>query len=133
METIVGTLPRLPRAVPGVYRDEVKGPPVRVIWPSPTNNQQVLETGTYSVTARVPGTKLEAKANVTVKPVATAARGPVRTIEAFLLDRVTLNPDEQQRPTPFIKHRDKFVQGLAKTDPDRFLYTFRDAFGEKQP
>ncbi|HEX5222960.1 MAG TPA: beta-L-arabinofuranosidase domain-containing protein [Verrucomicrobiae bacterium] len=133
VETPVGTLPRLPRTVTGVYRDAAKGPPVRVIWPSPTNNQQVLQPGTYSVTGRVPGTKLEAKAKVTVKPEATAARGPVRTIEAFPLDRVTLNPDEQQRPTPFIKHRDKFIQGLAKTDPDSFLYTFRDAFGQPQP
>jgi len=133
LETTVGTLPRLPRTVAGVYRDAAKGPPVRIIWPSPTNNQQVLERGAYSVTGRIPGTKLEAKANVTVKPALAKSRGPVRTLEAFPLDRVTLNLDEQQRSTPFIKHRDKFVQGLAKTDPDSFLYMFRDAFGQKQP
>src|SRR5207344_3027635 len=118
VETTVGTLPRLPRTVAGVYRDGAKGPLVQVIWPSPTNNQQVLEPGTYSVTGRIPGTKLEAKATVTVKPEVTASRGPVRTVEAFPLDRVTLNLDEQQRPTPFIRHRDKFIPGLAKTDPD---------------
>ncbi len=133
VETTVGTLPRLPRSVAGVYRGDAKGPLVEVIWPSPTNNQPVLQPGTYSVTGRIPGTKLEAKANVTVKPAPATSRGPVRTVEAFPLDRVTLNLDEQQRPTPFIKHRDKFVQGLAKTDPDSFLYTFRDAFGQKQP
>ena len=133
VETTVGTLPRLPRTVVGVYRDSAKGPPVRVIWPSPTNNQQVLQPGTYPVIGRVPGTKLEAKANVTVKPEATAASKPIRTIEAFPLDRVTLNLDEQKRPTPFIKHRDKFIQGLTRTDPDSFLYTFRDAFGQTQP
>ncbi len=133
VETVVGTLPRLPRTVIGLYRDGAKGPLVRVIWPSPTNNQPVLQPGAYSVTGRIPGTKLAAKANVTVKPEAAVSRGPTRTLEAFPLDRVTLNFDEQQRPTPFIRHRDKFVQGLAKTDPDRFLYTFRDAFGQKQP
>ncbi|MFO1514693.1 MAG: glycoside hydrolase family 127 protein [Verrucomicrobiota bacterium] len=133
VETTVGTLPRLPRTVAGVYRDGANGPLVRIIWPSPTNNQQVLQLGTYSVTGRIPGTKLEAKATVTVKPDPAATRGPVRTVEAFPLDRVTLNRDEQQRPTPFIRHRDKFVQGLAKTDPDSFLYMFRDAFGQKQP
>lgn len=133
VETTVGTLPRLPRTVAGAFRDNAKGPPVRVLWPSPTNNQPVLQPGTYAVTGRIPGTKLEAKATVTVKPAATAPRGPARTIEVFPLDRVTLNPDAQQRPTPFMKHRDKFVQGLARTDPDSFLYTFRDAFGQPQP
>src|SRR6185295_9493999 len=95
VETTAGTLPRLPRMIAGVYRGGAKGPSVRVIWPSPTNNEQVLKPGMYSVTGRVPGTKLEAKANVTVKPDAAAARGPVRSLEAFPLDRVTLNPDEQ--------------------------------------
>lgn len=131
--TTVGTLPRLPRVVPGVYRDGAKGPDVRVIWPSPTNNQQVLQEGTYMVTGRVAGVKLEPKAKVIVSAPLANVPVPRRSIEAFPLDRVTLNPDEQQRPTPFIQHRDKFIQGLAKTDPDRFLYMFRDAFGQKQP
>lgn len=133
VETTVGTLPRLPRTVPGAYRNEAKGPPVRVIWPAPTNNQQVLQLGSYTVTGRVAGTKLEPKANVTVKAAPAESPAPARAVEDFPLARVTLNPDEQRRATPFMQHRDKFIQGLAKTDPDRFLYTFRDTFGQEQP
>lgn len=133
VETVVGTLPRFPRQVPGIYRDGVKGPEVRIIWPSPTNNQSVLQPGTFEVTGRIAGTKLEPKATVTVKAAPAATSGPNRILETFPLDRVTLNPDEQQRATPFMKHRDKFVQALAETNPDNFLYTFRDAFGAKQP
>ena len=133
VETIVGTLPRLPRTVPGIYRGGAKGPEVRIIWPSPTNNQHVLQPGTYAVTGRVAGTTLEPKATVTVKAAPVESPAPGRTVEPFPLDRVTLNLDEQQRATPFIRHRDKFLQGLAQTDPDRFLYMFRDAFGQKQP
>ncbi len=133
VETIVGTLPRLPRTVPGVYRDGAKGPEVRILWPSPTNNQSVQQPGTYTVTGRVVGAKVEPKATVTVRAEPAESPAPVRTVEAFPLDRVTLNPDEQQRATPFMQHRDKFLQGLTKTDPDRFLYMFRDAFGQKQP
>jgi uncharacterized protein len=132
-ETVVGCLPRLPRTVPGVYRDGVKGPEVRVIWPSPTNNQPVLQAGTYTVIGRVAGTKVEPKAVVTVKAGPIASTAPWRALETFPLGRVTLNSDEQQRATPFIQNRDKFIQGLAKSDPDRFLYMFRDAFGQKQP
>jgi DUF1680 family protein len=133
VETSAGTLPRLPRTVPGVDRDGAKGPEARVIWPAPTNNQQVLQAGTYTVTGRVAGTKIEPKATVTVKAAPVESPAPARTVEAFPLDRVALNPDEQQRATPFMQHCDKFIQGLAKSDPDRFLYMFRDAFGQKQP
>jgi uncharacterized protein len=133
VETVVGTLPRLPRTVPGDYRSGAKGPDVRIIWPAPTNNEQVLQAGTYTVTGRVAGSKIEPKATVTVKAAPVESPAPARTVDAFPLDRVTLNPDEQQRATPFTLHRDKFIQGLAKTDPDRFLYMFRDAFGQPQP
>ena len=133
VETIAGTLPRLPRTVPGVYRDGAKGPEVRILWPAPTNNQSVLQPGTFTVTGRIAGTEIEPKATVTVKAAPDESSVPVRTVEAFPLDRVTLNPDEQQRATPFIQHRNKFILGLAGTDPDRFLYMFRDAFGQQQP
>ena len=132
-ETVVGSLPRLPRTVSGVYRDGAKGPEVRLIWPSPANNQQVLQAGTYAVTGRVAGTKIEPKATVTVKAASAEPPAPRHTVEAFPLGRVTLNPDEKGRATPFIQNRDKFIQGLGKSDPDRFLYMFRDAFGQKQP
>ena len=132
-ETVVGSLPRLPRNVPGAYRDGAKGPEVRVLWPSPTNNQQVLQAGTYTVTGRVAGAKLEPKATVTVKAAAGESPAPRRTVEAFPLGRVTLTLDDKERATPFIQNRDKFLQGLARSDPDHFLYMFRDAFGQKQP
>jgi len=133
VETTVGTLPRLPRNIVGQFRDASTGAVVRIIWPSPTNNLSVLEPGTFTVTGRVAGTKLEPKAVVTVKPAPSDSPAPARRVEPFLLDRVSLDRDEQQRDTPFIQHRDKFLQGLAQTDPDRFLYMFRDAFGQPQP
>ena len=36
-------LPRLPSTVPAVYRGNAKGPDVRVIWPSPTDNSRGAE------------------------------------------------------------------------------------------
>ena len=44
-----------------------------------------------------------------------------------------LDRDAQGRDTPFIKNRDKFLRGLAATNPDSFLYNFREAFGQPQP
>jgi hypothetical protein len=64
VDTIVGNLPRLPYTVPAVYRDNAKGPAVRVIWPSPTNNQQTLQPGTYTVTGSVAGTTFKRFRNV---------------------------------------------------------------------
>ena len=46
---------------------------------------------------------------------------------------MVLNQDTQGRDTPFIRNRDKFLEGLAATNPDSFLYNFRDAFGKPQP
>jgi DUF1680 family protein len=76
---------------------------------------------------------LEAEATVTVKPAADGASAPRLSLEPFPLGQVVLNPDEQQRATQFMKNRDKFIRGLAATDPDRFLHTFRNAFGQNQP
>ncbi len=67
VETVVGQLPRLPYTIPAVYRNKAKGPDVRVIWPSPKDNSQVLKPGTYTVTGKVPGTPFQPKATVTVK------------------------------------------------------------------
>jgi DUF1680 family protein len=133
VDTIVGNLPRLPYTVPAVYRDNAKGPAVRVIWPSPTNNQQTLQPGTYTVTGSVAGTTFKPKAMVTVKAKSQDGPLPQRQLEAFPLESVTLNQDEEQHDTQFIKNRDKFIRTLADTNPDRFLYMFRDAFGEPQP
>jgi len=135
-ETVQGHLPHLPYAIPGQYRADVKGPLVRVIWPAPAHNQQVLETGTYTVTGTVPGTTFRPTATVTVKQASEAgleSHRLQRRVEPFPLGLVVLNQDEKGRDTPFIKNRDKFVSTLANTNPDSFLYMFRNAFGRAQP
>ena len=132
-ETVVGELPRLPKTIPAVYQGGAKGPDVRVIWPSPKDNAQALEPGTYTVAGKVPGTPFQPKATVTVKPAGKIPPGPIRLIEPFGLGQVVLDRDNRDRDTPLMKNRDKFLRGLAATDPDRFLYNFRDAFGQKQP
>jgi len=58
-ETIEGQLPRLPHHIPAVYRRKAEGPDVRVIWPSPKDNSQVLKPGSYTVTGKVPGTQFQ--------------------------------------------------------------------------
>ena len=133
VETVVGHLPRLPHMIEGAYRDGAHGPKVRVIWPSPEDNGQVLEPGTYTLTGVVPGTSFQPKVTVKVRSVRRPGPPPHHILEPFPLGQVVLETDEKQRNTPFIKNRDKFIRGLAETDPDRFLYMFRDAFGQPQP
>jgi uncharacterized protein len=134
VETVVGHLPRLPLLLPAKYEDGVAGPDVRVIWPAPTDNAQVLQPGTYALTGRIPGTDLRPQAVVRVLASSDPSiSSPTRSLETFPLSAVTLNKDEQGRDTPFIKNRDKFLRGLAATNPDSFLYMFRDAFGQEQP
>ncbi len=132
VDTVVGLLPRLPSFVPATDEGGATGD-VRVIWPSPTDNAAVTTPGTFTVTGRVPGTRFEPKATVIVKVPVGTITPPERLVEAFPLDRVTLDRDAQGRETPFLKNRDKFLRGLAATNPDRFLYAFRDAFGQPQP
>jgi uncharacterized protein len=133
VETTVGDLPRLPTLIPAVYRHVSKGPDVRVIWPAPKDNHQVLAPGTYTITGRIPGTPFQPKATVTVKAPVGSAPAPVRSVEAFPLGQVVLDKDTRGRDTQLIKNRDKFIAGLASANPDSFLYNFRDAFGQKQP
>lgn len=132
VETTVGYLPRLPRYIQGTYRDGIDGPAVRVIWPAPEDNSLVQKTGTYTVTGTIPGTDMKPEALVTIKPE-TPPVAPGRTLEAFELDQVTLDPDAQGNNTKFIENRDKFINGLANSNPDNFLYMFRNAFGQEQP
>ncbi|SFG82191.1 beta-L-arabinofuranosidase domain-containing protein [Pedobacter insulae] len=132
VQTVIGYLPRLPVYVNGVYRNGIKGPQVRVIWPAPINNSEVLKAGKYTITGTVPGTDLQPKAIVMVKD-AKEAGTPDRKLEAFDLDQVSLNADLHGHQTKFIENRDKFINGLAKTNPDAFLYMFRNAFGLAQP
>ncbi len=132
VETVVGDLPRLPRHVHGIYKDNFDGPDVRVLWPAPKDNKQVLTAGTYTVTGSVAGTDFHPKAIVTVKDTKEPAT-PERTLEAFNLNQVSLNTDLYNQKTKFIENRDKFITVLANTNPDNFLYMFRNAFGQEQP
>lgn len=132
VETTVGYLPRLPRLVKGQYKDGTSGPEVRVLWPAPEDNSQVLSPGTYTVTGSVPGTEIEPKAIITIKEAEGPAT-PSRKLEVFDLDKVTLNMDPEGHNTKFIENRDKFVKGLAESNPDDFLYMFRNAFDQAQP
>jgi len=131
--TSVGQRPKLPITIPGTYANGAKGPDVRVIWPSPRDNTDVSKAGTYTLTGKVAGTSFTPKATVTVSAEAVAGPAPRRTLEAFKLGQVVLNQDASGRDSQFIKNRDKFVTELAKTNPDNFLYMFRNAFGQPQP
>jgi uncharacterized protein len=133
VETSVGFLPHLPYFIPGTYRDNSSGPLVRVIWPAPCDNSDVAQAGSYTVTGSVPGTQFQPKASVTVLVEPASTPAPQLNLEAFPLGQVVLNPDQEGRPTVFMKNREKFIRGLAQTDPNRFLYNFRDAFGQAQP
>lgn len=132
VETIVGHLPRLPRYVQGVYGNNIEGPDVRVLWPAPVDNSQVLTPGTHTVKGSVAGTDIHPNAIVTVKEAKELAT-PDRNLEVFNLDQVSLNTDTHNHETKFIENRDKFITGLANTNPDNFLYMFRNAFGQEQP
>jgi uncharacterized protein len=131
VETAAGCLPRLPASVQGIYSNGIAGPDVRVLWPEPMDNSQVLTPGTYKVTGRIPGTDLHPDVVVSVKDKQPSA--PARKLEVFDLDQVILNSDIHTHDTKFIENRDKFIKGLAGTNPDNFLYMFRNAFGQDQP
>lgn len=132
VETSVGNLPRLPSYIKGVYRNRIQGPGVRVLWPSPTDNSQVLKTGQYAVIGSIAGSDLKPKATVKVKATQELA-APELKLEVFNLSQVSLNSNLQGHNSKFIENRDKFITTLAKSDPDSFLYMFRNAFGQKQP
>lgn len=133
VETFVGHLPRLPVHIAGLYSDNADGPLVRVIWPAPTDNSQVQQAGAYVITGAVPGTAFAPKATITVRATPDRASRPHMNLATFPLGQVVLNRDDHGRDTPFIKNRDKFILTLAQTDPNSFLYNFRDAFGQPQP
>lgn len=132
VQTIVGMMPRLPPYIRASYVGGGSGD-IRVIWPAPTDATAVRVAGSYTVTGRVPGTRFEPKATVVVKAPVGLMTPPDRVVEAFPLTDVVLNRDAAGRDTPFIKNRDKFLKGLAESNPDSFLYNFRDAFGQPQP
>ncbi|WP_313513668.1 beta-L-arabinofuranosidase domain-containing protein [Sphingobacterium sp.] len=132
LETALGELPRLPSFVEAEYKEGFQGPKVRVLWPADIDNDAVLKAGEYVVTGRIPGTDLQPKAFVTVKGFADS-KTPSEKLLPFELSQVSLNDDSHNEETKFIENRDKFVNTLAQTDPNSFLYMFRHAFGQKQP
>ncbi|KLT64477.1 beta-L-arabinofuranosidase domain-containing protein [Pedobacter sp. BMA] len=132
VSTEIGNLPRLPAYVAGTYRNKIKGPKVRVLWPAPTDNTTVLKSGQYTITGKVPGTDFQPKAFVTVYEP-NHSNSVVSKLQPFPLNQVSLKPDKQNHQTKFLENRDKFIRTLANTDPNSFLYMFRHAFGQKQP
>ena len=133
VETQVGVLPHLPYYIPGTYSSTVPGPLVRVNWPAPTDNSQVLTIGTYTVTGTVPGTSFTPKATVIVEAAGSPVVMPV-AVEAFPLGNVLLNQQSNGKDSQFILNRNKFFNGLLNlAKPDSFLYMFRNAFGQPQP
>ncbi|BAV07041.1 beta-L-arabinofuranosidase domain-containing protein [Filimonas lacunae] len=132
VETETGNLPRLPSYVTGTYKDNRKGPLVRVLWPEAIDNTAVATPGQYTVTGRVAGTSFQPRALVTIKNAGRPALPAVK-LEPFALQQVTLTGDIHGHATKFIENRNKFIDTLAKTDPNSFLYMFRQAFGQPQP
>ena len=132
VETQVGELPRLPGYIQGEYKDNMIGPKVRVIWPSPIDNAEVLKAGQYTITGKIAGSSIVPKAVVTVKANAKS-KAPSVQLAAFPLEQISLNTDANNQQTKFIENRDKFLGTLANTDPNSFLYMFRNAFGQSQP
>lgn len=132
VQTETGNLPRLPSYVQGTYKNDIKGPKVRVLWPAAIDNTAVLKPGHYTITGRVAGTDFQPKAFVTIKESKTSTT-PVLKLETFDLKQVSLKTDAHGHETKFVENRDKFISTLAKTDPNSFLYMFRHAFGQKQP
>ncbi|MET0572476.1 MAG: beta-L-arabinofuranosidase domain-containing protein [Pedobacter agri] len=132
VKTTVGTLPRLPAFIDAVYKNNAIGPKVRVIWPTPIDNSSVLKPGTYSVTGHIPGTSFKPRATVSIETLSSTST-PKLKLSAFKLNQVALKTDADGHETKFIENRDKFINTLAKTDPNSFLYMFRHAFGQTQP
>lgn len=132
VKTELGDLPRLPTHVDGKYENQLNGPKVRVIWPAPSDNSEVLKTGNYTILGKVPGTDFQPKAIVSVFE-RKGETVPSLKLVTFGLDQVSLELGSNQTQTKFIENRDKFISTLAETNPDSFLYMFRHAFGQSQP
>lgn len=130
--TSLGHLPRLPRYIPAQYQAGISSAEVRVQWPAPVDNRQVLRPGNYAITGTVIGTAFKPKAFITVLDEDNS-HTPNRNLSPFALHQVRLDNDRHGQHTKFIKHRDLFISTLAQTNPDAFLYMFRNAFGQQQP
>jgi len=122
-----------------VYRDSAnaKGPDVRVIWPSLSkDNSQFLKPGT--TTARP--AKCRVPALLSNQGYGDVKRGfengprSGRASSGRSSRQVVLDQDTPRVATRrSLRIAIQFIRGLAGSDPDSFLYNFRDAFGQKQP
>lgn len=133
IETEVGSLPRLPRYVDALYKNGIVGPKIRVKWPVPKDNKEVLGLNNYMVQGTISGTDFKTNSRVIVKESLEGSIRKEPNLEAFNLQDVILEKDNDGNKTKFIENRDKFINTLAKTEPDSFLYMFRHAFGQAQP
>ncbi|WP_228850791.1 beta-L-arabinofuranosidase domain-containing protein [Aegicerativicinus sediminis] len=132
VKTNVGNLPRLPRFLKGVYQNGIKGPDVRVLWPEESDNSKVLKVGQYTIIGRIPGSSLIPKATIIIDSLETK-NTPKFQLEPFKLSQVSMTSSSNGNKSKFIENRSKFIDTLALTNPDDFLYMFRDAFGQQQP
>lgn len=132
VETTVGYLPRLPSYIQATYKDGITNQKTRVIWPAPIDNQEVIKAGQYTLTGTIPGSDIKAIAYVTVKE-GKPTQTPKLKLETFPLGQVSLEKDANGMSGKMMENRDKFLSNLANTDPDAFLYMFRNAFGQTQP
>lgn len=111
VETAVGVLPRLPSYVQGTYKDGKNGPKVRVVWPAPVDNTEVLRPGSYTVIGVVAATEFRPKATVTVKQMKESTE-PDLKLKTFDLNQVSLNVDSHGHESKFVENRDKFITTL---------------------
>ena len=91
--------------IKATYKNGLKGPQVKVTWPAPDDNSEVLKTGTYTINGSVAGTDLKPKATVNVVE-STIAEKPARALEAIDLDQVSLESNANGQNTKFIENHE---------------------------
>jgi hypothetical protein len=67
VETEVGILPRLPLFLTARCEETNAKLNVRVVWPAPTDNAQVLKPGTYTIVGRILGSEIHPTVIVRVR------------------------------------------------------------------
>lgn len=132
VQTEQGTLPRLPSSIAARYRQPIKLRTVRVIWPAALDNAETKQLGTYTIAGKIPGTTFRPLAHIRVVPARNLVSKAVKVLPVPL-SRVQLIANADGTINPFLKNQELFRSGLAKSDPNSFLYMFRHAYGQKQP
>lgn len=131
VQTSVGILPHLPASIKVNYKNGFQGPNVLVIWPAPENAARANKPGKYIINGKISGSKLIPRAIITVVENSNST-SPTETLEGFNLQDIELEPDLHSHSTEFTNNRDKFTLQLLLSNPDDFLYMFRNAFGQPQ-